>query len=226
MRIAGIIKSSLIDYPQKASTVIFTGGCNFRCGYCHNPEILGTSGDEIKLKDLMAFLEKRKRFIDGVCITGGEPTINSRLPDFIKTIKDMGFSVKLDTNGTNPWMLEGLISSGMLDYVAMDIKGPILKYEDIVRCKVDLNSIISSANILSRAYNKGEVLCEFRTTVCKEQLSLDDLQQMLKEHESPPPWFLQQFKNPGNILDNHGTYSGYSSDDMEAMGKKLCVSVR
>lgn len=232
MRIAGIVKSSLIDYPQKASTVIFLGGCNFKCGYCHNPELLslsegdGRSHEYIKEDELFSFLQKRKRFIDGVCISGGEPTLNRELPELIAKIKGLGLSIKLDTNGTNPTMLEELLGDKLIDYVAMDIKGPAMKYQEIAGNHVDLNIIKRSANLLIEAYNKIKISCEFRTTVCREQLTKEDLKMMISEHPSAPPWFLQRFNNPGRILDEKETYSAYSLEEMELFGEELCVSVR
>ncbi|GAB1476268.1 anaerobic ribonucleoside-triphosphate reductase activating protein [Bacillota bacterium] len=226
MRIAGIIKSSLIDFPNKTSTVIFIGGCNFRCGYCHNPELVDGKGETIDPEDFFAFLIKRKRFIDGVCISGGEPTLNSELPAFIERIKILGFSVKLDTNGSNPVMLEELMKEGLLDYAAMDIKGPEYKYHLVAGRPVDLMSVKASAGLLTNAYNNNGFLCEFRTTVCREQLGREDLTSMVSEYPGHPPWYFQSFRNPGSILDNKGSYSAYSTEEMEEMGRGLCVSVR
>ncbi|HZK01554.1 MAG TPA: anaerobic ribonucleoside-triphosphate reductase activating protein [Anaerovoracaceae bacterium] len=228
MRIAGIIKSSLIDYHKKASTVIFLGGCNFRCGYCHNPELLTTDPgqEDIEQDDLMKFLMKRKRFIDGVCISGGEPTLNNELPRLIEKIKDIGLLVKLDTNGSNPAMIKRLIAENLLDYVAMDIKGPMAKYKSIAGERADTKDILLSAKILSDAYKNDNFPCEFRTTVCKEQLDGCDLKKMISEYPNHPPWYLQRFHNPGKILDSDKTYSAYSADEMKALGEMLCVNVR
>ncbi|MGI6733714.1 MAG: anaerobic ribonucleoside-triphosphate reductase activating protein [Anaerovoracaceae bacterium] len=249
MKIAGIIKSSLIDYPGKASTVIFLGGCNFRCGYCHNPELVHGygkygedaedadtpdafvqratgGGNEIRREELFAFLKKRKRFLDGVCISGGEPTLNKELPKLAEEIKDLGLSVKLDTNGTRPDMLRELLESGLVDYVAMDVKGPADKYEQIVRCSVNPENIKESARLLTDAWHQNGFPCEFRTTVCRELLSEEDIERMIGEYPGAPAWYLQRFYNPGNILDNSGTYSAYSLGEMEELGRRLCVNVR
>jgi len=226
MKIAGIIKSSLIDFPNKTSTVIFFGGCNFRCGYCHNPELVNEKRGIIDPEDIIAFLIKRKRFIDGVCISGGEPTLHKELPGLIGRIKAMGFSVKLDTNGSNPAMLEDLIGKDLLDYVAMDIKGPSYKYKQVAGHPLDIKVIKSSAGLLTGVYNSDGFTCEFRTTVCREQLTREDLINMVSEYPEHPPWYLQRFRNPGNILDNNGSYSAYSTEEMEEIGRGLCVSVR
>src|SRR5574344_1116419 len=122
MIIGGFQKSSLIDYPGMISAIIFTKGCNFKCPYCHNPELFeNTSSDLIKPDDVLSFLSTRKGKLDGVVVTGGEPTLQHDLKDFIKEIKDMDFLVKLDSNGTNPEMLKELINENLVDYVAMDI---------------------------------------------------------------------------------------------------------
>ena len=253
MKIAGIIKSSLIDYPGKASTVIFLGGCNFRCGYCHNPELLcahaqqvrqersnpnAASADDsassatsiaaegIEPEDLLAFLRKRKRFLDGVCISGGEPTLNKELPELMEEIKGLGLSIKLDTNGTSPDMLGKLLTKGLIDYVAMDIKGPADKYERIVRRPVNLDAVKKSAQILIDVWNQREFACEFRTTVCREWLDEKDLERMIAEYPGAPTWYLQRFNNSGSILDNAGAYSAYPLEKMEELGRRLCVNVR
>lgn len=237
MKIAGIIKSSLIDYPGKASTVVFLGGCNFRCGYCHNPELIlckeasDSHGshiprEEIDTEDFLDFIESRRRFLDGVCISGGEPTLNKDLPGFIGRIKQKGFAIKLDTNGTNPVMLKELIDGKLVDYVAMDIKGPSDKYRQIVNGAVNLGDIKASSRLLIGAQGAEGFSFEFRTTVCKEQLTENDLKRMIEEYPGATKWFLQRFHNPGNILDNGGSYTAYTQDEMEELGNTLCVSVR
>lgn len=231
MKIAGIIKSSWIDYPGKASTVIFLSGCNFRCSYCHNPELVlpdygKALSPVIPVDEFFAFLQTRKNFLDAVCISGGEPTLHPDLPDFIREIKRLGFAVKLDTNGTNPDMLKELIEEGLLDYVAMDIKGPSDLYEKIIGVPVNIEAIKESANILMEASSKNSLKYEFRTTVCRELLKETDLCRMIKEYPERKTWFLQTFKNPGTILDKNGQYSAYSDIEMKEMAERLCVSVR
>ncbi|MDD2215244.1 MAG: anaerobic ribonucleoside-triphosphate reductase activating protein [Eubacteriales bacterium] len=228
MNISGIIKSSFIDYPGKICTVIFLAGCNFRCGYCHNPELVKDNhiSPVININEFINFLNKRKKFLDAVCISGGEPTIYPDLPHLIKKIKDMGFEIKLDTNGTNPEVLKNLIGEGLLDYVAMDIKGPLDRYGAIVRHSVDLATVRESAGLLIQKTKESRLNCEFRTTVCRELLTESDLKRMIDEFPCPPKWFLQAFKNPGEILDQGGIYSAYSKNEMKEMGRRLCVNVR
>lgn len=235
MKIAGIVKSSLIDYPGKASTVIFLGGCNFRCGYCHNPDVVffegsrgaseheGKQTNGIDLQDFFDFLEKRRRFLDAVCISGGEPTIWPELYDLIRRIKERGLAVKLDTNGSNPELLSRLLSAGMPDYVAMDIKGPLRKYPEITgRCAGKTQDVQESSRLL----RDGDCPYEFRTTVCRELLSEGDLREMIGEHPGAVRWFLQSYRDSGKQIDMAGSYTAYTREEMEGMGARLCVSVR
>lgn len=226
MNIAGIIKSSFIEYPGKASTVVFFGGCNFRCGYCHNPALLRQENSVVTAESVFQFLEKRRKFIDALCVTGGEPTLQSELPGFLERAKRMGLSVKLDTNGTNAYMIERLIRENLVDHLAMDIKAPRWKYAAVVNAEHEIETIFESAKKISQAAKEGRITAEFRTTVCKEQLSREDIGCMIAEHENPPPWYLQRFRNPGEILDQKGTYSAYTELEMKEMGEQFCVNVR
>jgi len=161
MIIKGLQKQTIIDYPGKVACTIFTFGCNFRCSYCHNPELVIDDGrTEIKKEEILEFLKNRKDFLDGVCITGGEPTLNKDLPEFISRIKKLGFLVKLDTNGTNPKILEELIEKKLVDYIAMDIKAPLEFYENTTNVKVNKNDILKGVDLIKKM---GEY--EFRITV-------------------------------------------------------------
>lgn len=163
MRIGGLQKLSFIDFPGKISAVIFTQGCNFRCQFCHNaslviPEQFNNPYSE---NDIFEFLKKRHGQIDGVVISGGEPTIHQDLKTFIEQIKNIGYSIKLDTNGTNPNVLHGLYSCNLLDYVAMDIKHAFSKYDEIIGTKINIENVKSSIKIIQ----SSNVPYEFRTTV-------------------------------------------------------------
>jgi pyruvate formate lyase activating enzyme len=132
LKVAGLIKHSLIDYPGKIAAVVFMQGCNFRCGFCHNPDLLDLTQPAVIPQDVvMVFLNKRKGIIEGVVLTGGEPTIQKDLVEFAKEIKKMGYDIKLDTNGSDPAILEMMIQEKLVDYVAMDIKGSLEKYKEI-----------------------------------------------------------------------------------------------
>ena len=167
MKIYGLQKTTLVDYPGHVATTLFTGGCNFRCPYCHNGDLV-IGLDDIEpyaLEDIFSHLQKRKGVLDGVVISGGEPTLQTDLPDFIRQIKELGYLVKLDTNGTNPAMLRSLVEEGLVDYVAMDIKHSRAKYASISHAADDsLESIAASVDYLK----EGHVDYEFRTTLCKE----------------------------------------------------------
>ncbi len=173
MKIGGFQKFSLIDYPGKIAAVIFTQGCNFRCFYCHNPELIFPErfGELYDTSEVLSFLEKRRDRLEGVVISGGEPTLQGDLIDFTGKIKKMGYSVKLDTNGTNPGVVKEMISRGLLDYIAMDIKAPLEKYNLITGAVVNLIDIKESIRIIESSgidYN-------FRTTADNSFLSDKDI---------------------------------------------------
>lgn len=172
MIIGGWQKLSLIDYPRKLATVIFTQGCNFRCPYCHNPELLGCrkNTQPIPAETMFDYLAKRTGLLEGVVITGGEPTLQADLTDFIGQIKDFGYSVKLDTNGSRPQVVLNLLRNNLLDYIAMDIKAPLEKYKQVAGCSVDTESIKRSINIIA---NSG-VDFQFRTTLARPFLDFND----------------------------------------------------
>ncbi len=206
--IGGIQKSTLIDYPQKIASVVFTQGCNFRCGYCHNPELLSASKTYgiTTTDEYIAFLKTRLGKLDGVVITGGEPTLQSGLYEFIYKIKNLGFSVKLDTNGTNPDILNKLIRNNLLDYIAMDIKAPLRKYTQITNVNVSIKDIKNSIKIII----KSNIEHEFRTTVIKSQISPEDIIEIGKIINGAQRYYLQKFI-PSKILDinllNEKTYT-------------------
>jgi pyruvate formate lyase activating enzyme len=169
IKIGGFVKQSLMDYPGKIAAVIFTQGCNFRCGYCHNPELvlpeLIRKSQPISINEIFTYLSDRKNWLDGVVVTGGEPTIHNDLPVFLKSIKNLGYQVKLDTNGSNPHMLEQIIKERLADYIAMDIKTiPVAtKYSQIIGV-TDSGSIIEKVIASITVLKKSEVETEFRTT--------------------------------------------------------------
>ena len=188
---------SLVDYCGYVSCVVFTRGCNFRCPFCHNSSLVnGVAPQKIQSEDFFSFLNKRRGLLDGVCITGGEPTLNPDLPDFIRKIKEMGLLVKLDTNGTNPKMLESLISQNLVDYVAMDIKNGKSFYPKTTGVNLDFANIEESVALLK----KGKVPFEFRTTLVAELHSEESIIEMGKLVENAPLLVLQKFTDNGNCL--------------------------
>ncbi len=150
MKIGYVQKTSFIDYPGKISAVVFAQGCNFRCPYCHNPELVDPERfcDNLLMEDVYAYLEKRKGKLDGVVITGGEPTLQSDLMPFIQRVKSLGYLVKLDTNGSRPRVLQNIIQKGILDYIAMDIKAPFEKYSRVTGLLVNITQIKKSISII------------------------------------------------------------------------------
>lgn len=190
MVIGGLQRFSLIDFPGKISAIIFTLGCNFRCPYCHNPELVDPKQytETLQQDNVMDFLESRTGKLDAVVISGGEPTLHADLPEFVQRIKAMGFLVKLDTNGTNPDLLEELISRKLLDYVAMDIKAPLCKYEEIARVPVNMDAITQSIELLKHAL----IPHEFRTTIDKSLLTTKDIIDMAALLQGEELYILQQ----------------------------------
>ena len=195
MQIGGVQKTSLLDYPDKISAIVFTYGCNFRCGYCHNPELIVMKNEPAwTIAGFFEFLNTRKGKLDGVVVTGGEPCLQKGLIDFIKQIKDMGFLVKLDTNGTFPSVLKEVLP--FVDYIAMDIKAPLYKYKTITKVNIDTEKIKESINIIM---NSG-VEYEFRTTVVKSQLDKKDFEAIGELIKGAEKYYLQKFV-PSKILD-------------------------
>ncbi len=203
MLIAGLQKLTLLDFPGKTACTVFTPGCNFRCPFCHNALLVtdidgGTFLDE---EEFFSFLNKRKGILEGVAITGGEPTLQRDLPLFIKRIKDLGFLVKLDTNGTNPEMLGTLISEGLVDRVAMDIKNaPALYGETAGLINFDIAPVSRSRELLL----EGRCDYEFRTTVVKGLHTKESLRGAARWIEGAKEYWLQQYKDSGNLIDPRG----------------------
>lgn len=221
MIIGGLQKTSLIDFPEKISAIIFTQGCNFRCGYCHNPELLNRADAKYSEEEIFEFLKSRVGKLDGVVITGGEPTLQKDLKNFIEKIKDMGFCVKLDTNGTNPEMLEDLIKSNLLDYVAMDIKSSVINYEKTVSVNVNIDNIKKSINLLKNS----DIKYEFRTTVLKNLISKEDFEQIGKEIEGAKKYYLQKFVSTKIYDENLKDEQNYSDEEFENIAQDLRKSV-
>jgi len=191
---------TLIDYPGKVASTVFTVGCNFRCPFCHNPELVLKSQftDNGNLeKDFFKFLKTRKGKIDGICITGGEPTIQNDLIDFIKKIKKLGFLVKLDTNGASPDVLKKLLNLKLLDFVAMDIKNQLKKYDKTTGVKGDSNRIKLSVDLIMNS----RIPYEFRTTVVPGIHKVEDFEEIAKWLKGSENYCLQAYQET-KILDS------------------------
>lgn len=197
MEIAGFIPQSFTDWPGKACAVIFTPGCNFRCGFCHNP-VLVEKPETLQNKDpdeVLAKLFELRWALDGVTITGGEPTLQPGLDDFCRRLKAMGFQVKLDTNGSRPEVLEKLLDEKLIDYVAMDVKAPMSRYKEITGSSVEKALAQSKMLIIGRGIDH-----EFRTTVVPGLIDEADIHTIARFAHGAKRFVLQQFK-PGNCLD-------------------------
>jgi len=213
MIIKGLQKLTLIDYPDKVACTIFTFGCNFRCGYCHNPElIVEDETPEIKKEDILNFLKEREGFLDAVCVTGGEPTINKELPVFISEIKSLGYLVKLDTNGFNPEMIEDLIDKKLIDYIAMDIKAPIEFYDEVARVKVNKDAIKKSVEIIK---NKMGSNYEFRITVVPGLFKEEHIKMIGRWLGSIKNFYIQQFRNIRVLDEEFEKIQPFKKEDLE-----------
>lgn len=213
MLIKGLQKLTLLDFPGKTACTVFTAGCNFRCPFCHNASLVTDIDDErISEEEFFSFLSKRQGILDGVAITGGEPTLQPDLTDFLKKIKDMGYSIKLDTNGYRPQVLKDVVNNGLVDYVAMDIKNSKEKYA--LTCgldSMDMEKIEESIEFLM----SGKVDYEFRTTVVKELHNEDDIQDIVSWIKGAEKYYLQGFTDSGDLI---GTgYSGYDKNTLQKL---------
>lgn len=199
MNIHGLQKMTLLDYPGIVATTVFLGGCDYRCPYCHNFELVdGTASPIMSDQELFLFLEKRKNLLDGVVITGGEPCLRLDLPQLVKAIKDMGYKVKLDTNGNHPDVLRQLLEAELVDYVAMDIKNSLPKYGMTIGVPgFDTKGVQESAAILL----DGSTDYEFRTTVVHEFHELNDFELIGQWIEGAKAYYLQQYTVRDTVPD-------------------------
>ena len=216
--IGGIQKTSLLDYPDKISAIVFTQGCNFRCGYCHNPQLLKSENGIYDVDAFFDFLKKRQGKLDGVVVTGGEATLQPDLKLFIQKIKELGFLVKLDTNGTNPEILKELIDEKLIDYVAMDIKAPLEKYQHVTNSKIDTSKIEESIKIIMNS----DIDYEFRTTILPSQIKIEDFDSIAKLIKGAKRYYLQKFVVQSEILDpTLKEEKNYTDEEFKLIKEKL-----
>jgi pyruvate formate lyase activating enzyme len=215
MQIGGIQKSSLIDYPGKVSSVIFCSGCNFDCPYCHNPDLVrgqATCPDRIDPNDVYSFLDQRRNFLDGVVVSGGEPTLQPDLLELCRNIKDFGFQVKLDTNGSRPRVLQHLIEENLVDYIAMDLKTDPVLYRSYIKSDCRPDPIVDSIELIM---NSG-IDYEFRTTCVKAIVTARTIENILQLIPGARLYALQRFRN-GEVLHPEFFKNGqfeYSAKEM------------
>lgn len=222
VKVHGFNKLTLLDYPGRLACTIFLGHCNFRCPFCHNAGLVLEPENEpvIPIEEILGTLKKRKGILDGVCITGGEPTVHKKLPEFIQQIKKMDYSVKLDTNGTNPQMVQDMVKAGLVDYVAMDIKNAPDKYgETAGTARVDLEAVNETVEFLK----SGKVDYEFRTTVTRELHKKEDFLKIRKWLSGSRRYFLQAYKESEQVI--HPVYSSYSREQLENFRQLLLEEI-
>lgn len=210
--IQGLQKLTLLDYPGKVACTVFTAGCNFRCPFCHNASLVThiQDGQEISQEEVFAFLKKRRGILDGVCVTGGEPLLHKGIEELLRGIKELGFSVKLDTNGSFPDRLKGLVEEGLVDYIAMDIKNAKENYGRTVGIEdYDVSDVARSVQYLL----EGNVPYELRTTVVREFHQRADLEAIGRWIEGAEHYYLQQFVDSGDLIQPG--LRGYDRDIME-----------
>jgi len=211
MKVRGWQKTSLIDFPDKVATTLFSGGCNFKCPYCHNKDLvfIDDGNKHIDHEEIMNYLEKRQGLIDGVCISGGEPTLEKNLISFAKKIKEKNMKVKLDTNGYNPDVIEEMISMGLVDYIAMDVKNSFDRYAETSGLKeMDLSKIQRSIELIK---NCG-VDHEFRTTVVKEFHNDEDIEKIGTIIEGANNFYIQRYDGRSDQIK--GGYKAHSKEEL------------
>ncbi|MDO5417448.1 MAG: anaerobic ribonucleoside-triphosphate reductase activating protein [Lachnospiraceae bacterium] len=198
MKICGFQKTTLLDYPGHLAASIFTGGCNFRCPFCHNSELLpGDVPAAFPEEEVLAYLQKRRHILEGVCITGGEPTLQPDLETFLRKIRALGYRIKLDTNGYQPQVLETLLAEKLVDYAAMDIKNSPGRYGETVGIRnLSLRPIEESIALLKRS----EIPWEFRTTVVRELHQAEDFKEIGPWISGAPAYFLQNYVDSRQVL--------------------------
>ncbi len=216
MKICGIQKVTLLDFPGHVACTIFLGGCNFNCPYCHNSSLIRNNlADEVLSKEeLYEYLTRRKGLLDGVAITGGEPLLHNEIIDLIKGIRNLGYKVKLDTNGSFPEKLKTLIDEKLVDYVAMDIKNTLEKYPLTIGCSTDISKIQESINILINS----DIEYEFRTTVVKDYHEISDFHKIGKMIKNAKRYFIQSYKYQDSVRVK--TLSAMTKQELES-----CLSI-
>ncbi len=217
MVIQGLQKLTLLDYPEKVACTVFTAGCNFRCPFCHNASLVIDThrNKEISEEAFFSFLEKRRGILDGVCVTGGEPLIQQGIEDFLARVKELGFAVKLDTNGSFPDRLKRIVESGNVDYVAMDIKNSPENYGRTVGIEgYDISGVNQSIRYLLR----GNIPYEFRTTVVREFHQRSDFEAIARWIAGAKRYYLQQFVDSGDLIRQ-----GLHGYDRQIMDQALLV---
>ena len=226
MYLGGIQKLTLLDYPGKLACTVFTTGCNYRCPFCHNAALVTHPSEQVSVDDVLEFLKKRRGVLQGVCVSGGEPLLQPDTPELLAQIRNLGYSVKLDTNGSFPERLRQVVEAGLVDYVAMDVKNSPAAYgETVGREDFDLSGVSESIRYLL----SGAVDYEFRTTVVREFHDAQRLTALAQWISGAKRYYLQAFEDSGDLIAE-GLH-GYDREELEqlrdAVAKVLpCVELR
>ena len=219
MRISGLQKLTLLDFPGYVAAIVFLGGCNFRCPFCQNsPLVLSPEAQPaISEEEFAAFLRKRSGVLDGICVSGGEPTLYRELPEFLASIKEAGYRVKLDTNGTNPEMLEALLQEGLVDYVAMDVKAGRANYARVCEPVASLPAPLLLEKV-SRSVHllmQSSIDYEFRTTVVKGLHCAADFEDIGSWLSGCRHYYLQSFRDCPEVLQANHSFSAFSGQELQ-----------
>ncbi|MBR4350766.1 MAG: anaerobic ribonucleoside-triphosphate reductase activating protein [Bacilli bacterium] len=223
MRIGGFNKLTTQDFPGNLACIIFTNGCNFDCDYCYNRDLVESHAPEISEEEIFSYLNQRKNMLDGVVISGGEPTIWNDLIPFMEKIKELGLKIKLDTNGYRPELLKEILDKNLVDYIAMDIKALFNEYYKIVNRKLDTDKLIESINLIK----KSKVDHEFRTTIIKGFHTIEDLDKIVEVIDGSP-YYLQNFRMEDTVINKK--LFGFSEEELKGIQEhfkdKPSVTVR
>ena len=222
MKICGFNKTTLLDYPGRVACTIFLGGCNFRCPFCQNSSLVLAPEKEqtYKEEEILGFLKKRKGILDGVCVSGGEPTIEPELPEFLEKIKELGYEIKLDTNGAKPSVVKRLAAEGLVDKVAMDIKACPDNYKALTGlANPDVDAVKETAEFLM----KGNLDYEFRTTVVRELHTEKDFQEIVQWLKGAKAYYLQAYRDSDGVLKPG--FSSYSLEELKGFREILLETI-
>lgn len=211
MKINGMQKLTLLDYPGKVACLIFTQGCNFRCPFCHNSGLIDMNSsdcEKIEEEEVIKYLAKRRGLLDGVCISGGEPLLQKDIETFIKKVKNMGYKVKLDTNGSSPMKLKHLIDEGLVDYVAMDIKNDFLNYDKTAGMCTNIDNIKKSIEIIENS----NIEYEFRTTIVKQFHNMGQLEKIVEYIGPKAKYYIQNYHDCDSVLQKD--LDGFNNEEL------------
>jgi len=218
MKIGGFQKTTLLDYPGHVSAILWTVGCNFRCPFCYNTDLVKEKSDLFSEEEILNFLKKRRDFLEALSISGGEPFLQKDLKDFCKKVKDLGYKVKIDTNGTFPEKLKEMIEEKLVDYIAMDVKAPKEKYDKLSGVKTDIEQIRDSIKIIM----DSNIDYEFKTTVIPKFLDKDDIKDISEWIKGSKKYYLQQFKNDASVISSYlKQIKPYSEKELQNILKEI-----